>query len=62
VIGRHWPLIVIEGFVVFGGTLRFAWWQLRSVARDQQRVREARARAEAAGPENTTREGDGPSA
>lgn len=46
----HWPLLLIEGVLVFGGALLFGWWQLRSVARDQretarQREREARERA-----------------
>jgi len=47
----HWPLLLIEGVLVFGGALLFGWWQLRSVARDQretarQREREARERAQ----------------
>ena len=32
----HWPLILIEGVLVFGGALAFAWWQLRSVKRDRE--------------------------
>lgn len=42
----NWPLLLIEGVLVFGGALLFGWWQLRSVARDQQetaRRREAEA-------------------
>lgn len=61
----NWPLILIEGVLVFGGALLFGWWQLRSVARDQaltrqQREREA-AEALAAGRKNQD-ESDGPSA
>ena len=43
--GMHTPLILIEVVLVFGGALLFGWWQLRSVARDQQRSREERANA-----------------
>lgn len=32
----HWPLILIEGVLVFGGALVFGWWQLRSVKRDRE--------------------------
>lgn len=39
----NWPLLLIEGVLVFGGALLFGWWQLRSVARDQ---REAARRRE----------------
>jgi hypothetical protein len=49
----NWPLILIEGVLVFGGALLFGWWQLRSVARDQretQRLREAQAREDGDGP------------
>ena len=34
----HWPLILIEGVLVFGGALAFGWWQLRSVKRDRERM------------------------
>jgi hypothetical protein len=39
----HWPLLLIEGVLVFGGALLFGWWQLRSIERDQ---REAARRRE----------------
>lgn len=38
------PVILIEVVLVFGGVLLFAWWQLRSVARDQRRSAEQRER------------------
>ena len=47
----HLPLILVEGVLVFGGVLAFAWWQLRDVRREQAKARAARdaqARAEAA--------------
>jgi hypothetical protein len=50
----NWPLILIEGVLVFGGALLLGWWQLRSVARDQRetkRRREAEAREETDGPD-----------
>jgi len=41
------PVILIEVVLIFGGTLAFGWWQLRSVRRDRERAAQARA-AEAA--------------
>jgi hypothetical protein len=38
----HWPVILIEVVLTFGGVLVFAWWQLRSVKRDQQKAAEER--------------------
>ena len=38
----HWPLILIEGVLVFGGALAFGWWQLRSVKRDREILRAKR--------------------
>ena len=35
--GSHWPLILIEGVLVFGGALAFGWWQLRSVRKDREK-------------------------
>jgi hypothetical protein len=40
----HWPLILIEGVLVFGGALAFGWWQLRSVKRDREQLLAQRAR------------------
>ncbi|MEY2592449.1 MAG: hypothetical protein EBV28_00285 [Betaproteobacteria bacterium] len=40
----HWPLILIEGVLVFGGALAFGWWQLRSVKRDREQLQAQRAR------------------
>ncbi|NBQ91003.1 MAG: hypothetical protein EBT24_10130 [Betaproteobacteria bacterium] len=40
----HWPLILIEGVLVFGGALAFGWWQLRSVKRDRERLQAERER------------------
>ena len=34
------PIIVIELVLVFGGTLLFGWWQLRSIQKDQQKAAE----------------------
>lgn len=41
----HWPIVLIEVVLVFGGTLAFGWWQLRSVKRDQDKARKERERA-----------------
>lgn len=50
------PVILIEVVLVFGGTLAFGWWQLRSVKRDSEAARpeaeaaRAREAADAAEP------------
>lgn len=53
----NWPLLLIEGVLVFGGALLFGWWQLREIDRDRraaQKKREAEAAA--------SKDGDGPAA
>jgi hypothetical protein len=45
--GTHWPIVLIEVVLIFGGTLAFGWWQLRSVKRDQEQTRRERAEREA---------------
>jgi hypothetical protein len=42
-IAENLPLIVIEGVLVFGGTLAFGWWQLSDIRRERHR-REAHRR------------------
>ena len=32
----NWPLLLIEGVLVFGGAIGFGWWQLRDVERDRR--------------------------
>lgn len=47
-MSENWPIVLIEGIIVFGGALAFAWWQLREIRIDQQRAAEKkRAEAEA---------------
>jgi hypothetical protein len=31
------PLIIIELFLVFGGVLAFAWWQLRDLRKEREK-------------------------
>jgi hypothetical protein len=31
------PVILIEGILVFGGVLLFAWWQLRDLKREREK-------------------------
>jgi hypothetical protein len=55
---EHWPLILIEGVLVFGGALAFGWWQLRSVKQDRarlqaQRAQELEAQRQASGTDDT---------
>jgi hypothetical protein len=42
-MSSHWPIVLIEGIIVFGGVLAFAWWQLREIKRDQQKAAQERA-------------------
>jgi len=32
------PLILIEGVLVFGGVLGFAWWQFRDLRREREKA------------------------
>ncbi|MCA3218664.1 MAG: hypothetical protein ING59_08925 [Burkholderiales bacterium] len=46
-MSENWPIVLIEGIIVLGGALAFAWWQLREIKIDQQRAAEKeRAAAE----------------
>jgi len=31
------PVILIEGILVFGGVLLFAWWQLRDLKKEREK-------------------------
>jgi hypothetical protein len=44
--GSNWPIVLIEGVLVFGGVLAFGWWQLRSVERDRRKAAEEREAAQ----------------
>lgn len=44
-MSENWPIVLIEGIVVFGGALAFAWWQLRDIKRDQRRAAEKKKAA-----------------
>lgn len=46
-MGEHWPIVLIEVILVFGGVLAFGWWQLRSVKRDREAAQARRAQAAA---------------
>lgn len=39
---EHWPILLVEVVLVFGGVLAFGWWQLRSVERDRQALKRRR--------------------
>ena len=56
-MSENWPIILIEGIMVFGGALAFGWWQLREIKRDQQRAADKK-RAEAEAEARRTREHD----
>lgn len=45
---EHWPVIVIEVVLGFGGALLFGWWQLRTIKRDRAKAAAERAAAQAA--------------
>jgi Tfp pilus assembly protein PilV len=42
----NWPVIVVEGILVAGGALAFAWWQLRDLKKERQK-KEQQAQAKA---------------
>lgn len=42
--GSHWPIVLIEIVLVFGGVLAFGWWQLRSVEKDRREMQARRER------------------
>lgn len=42
-MGEHWPIVLIEVVIIFGGVLAFGWWQLRSVKRDREAAQARRA-------------------
>lgn len=50
-MGEHWPIVLIEVVIIFGGVLAFGWWQLRSVKRDREA---AQARQQAASDKSST--------
>jgi hypothetical protein len=33
------PIILLEGVLVFGGVLLFAWWQLRDLRKEREKDR-----------------------
>lgn len=37
---QHFPIIVIELIMVFGGALAFGWWQLRDIKKDQLKAKQ----------------------
>jgi hypothetical protein len=45
-MSSNWPIVLIEGIMVFGGALAFAWWQLRDIKRDQKKAADERAARE----------------
>ncbi len=53
----NWPLLLIEGVLVFGGALLFGWWQLREIERDRRAAQKKREAEDAA-----QKDGDGPAA
>ncbi len=53
----NWPLLLIEGVLVFGGALLFGWWQLREIDRDRRELQKKREAETAA-----QKDRDGPAA
>jgi hypothetical protein len=46
-MSENWPIVLIEGIMIFGGALAFGWWQLHEIKRDQRIAAEKKAAAEA---------------
>ena len=53
----HLPLILVEGVLVFGGVLVFAWWQFRDLRREREKSAHA-ASAAAPPTDENARGGD----
>jgi hypothetical protein len=43
-MSQHFPIIIVELVMVFGGALAFGWWQLRTIKKDQEKARAEKAR------------------
>jgi hypothetical protein len=39
----HWPFILVEVLLVFGGVLAFGWWQLRDLERERRKTAESKS-------------------
>jgi hypothetical protein len=50
-VSENWPIVLIEGIMVFGGALAFGWWQLHEIKRDQ-RIAAEKKKAEAEAKQN----------
>ena len=46
-MGENLPIVLIEGVLIFGGVLAFAWWQLHQIKVDQRKAAAERAEREA---------------
>ena len=42
-MGENLPIVLIEGVLIFGGVLAFAWWQLHEIKVDQRKAAAERA-------------------
>ncbi|MBU3694096.1 MAG: hypothetical protein FGM40_04620 [Rhodocyclaceae bacterium] len=53
-MNSHLPLILVEGVLVFGGVLAFAWWQFRDLRLEREKSARAaeREKAGAATPDD----------
>ena len=40
------PVILIEGVLFFGGTLLFAWWQLRNLRKEREKAQKKKEQNE----------------
>jgi hypothetical protein len=40
---EHFPIIAIEGILVLGGALLFAWWQFRDLDREAAKTKQREA-------------------
>ncbi len=41
---EHFPIIAIEGILVLGGALLFAWWQFRDLDREAEKTKQREAK------------------
>ena len=37
-MNEFWPVIVIEGFLAFGGVLLLYWWSMRDIKKSKEKA------------------------
>ena len=43
---EFWPVIIIEGFLAFGGVLFLYWWSMRDIKKSKEKAQKDRKEKE----------------